>query len=285
MYLEFHGLELMLMGFISMLLTVGEGPISKICISKAVGNSFLPCNDIDSSLQTAAANDDQISGLNRSTTIEGTVEESFCEARGMVSLISREGIMQLHILIFVLALFHIIFCIMTMCLGTAKACFLRQFRGSVTKADYFTLRNGFITAHMAEGSNFNFRKFLSRTFDEDFEMALVIGTKLQVIITKMCLESRCESVVVQGTMLVKPNDNLFWFGRPQFLLHLIHLILFQYEFGLRSCFHRETEDIVLWVIMGVIVQLLCGYVTLPLYTLVTQVTLNTTTKFHSRGII
>lgn len=35
--------ELMLFGFISLLLTVGEQPISKICIPKSVGETFLPC--------------------------------------------------------------------------------------------------------------------------------------------------------------------------------------------------------------------------------------------------
>ncbi|KAJ8626117.1 hypothetical protein MRB53_019424 [Persea americana] len=60
------------------------------------------------------------------------------------------------------------------------ACFLRQFRGSVTKIHYFTLRNGFIMAHMAEGSNFNFRKFLSRAFDEDFEVVMGSGIRQAV---------------------------------------------------------------------------------------------------------
>ena len=36
--------ELMLLGFISLLLTVGQGPISNICIPKAVGATFHPCN-------------------------------------------------------------------------------------------------------------------------------------------------------------------------------------------------------------------------------------------------
>ena len=45
----------------------------------------------------------------------------------------------------------------------------------------------------------------------------------------------------------------------------------QYEFGPRSCFNREKEDIAIRIVMGVAVQLLCGYVTLPLYALVTQV--------------
>lgn len=48
-----------------------------------------------------------------------------------------------------------------------------------------------------------------------------------------------------------------------------HLI--QYQFGFRSCFHRGSEEIALGIGVGVIVQFLCAYVTLPLYALVTQV--------------
>ncbi|XP_010260350.1 PREDICTED: MLO-like protein 12 isoform X2 [Nelumbo nucifera] len=367
--------ELMILGLLSLLLTVAESPISKICVTKAVGNSFLPCQDpfhTDDD-EPAFSSATEILGSNGTLTTghqsEITGGDENCKAKGMVSLISKEGIKQLHIFIFVLAVFHVLYCVLTMFLGMAKmskwkaweeetktleyqiandprrfrltrdtsfgrrhlkfwsdnplmlwlVCVLRQFSGSVTKADYFTLRNGFIVAHnIAEGSDFDFRKFLNTAFDHDFEkvvgisfwiwifsiffiffsahefynyfwlpfvplmMVLVIGTKLQVIITKMYLESPNKSTVVQGTFLVKPNDDLFWFGRPQWLLYLIHFILFQnsfqlafftwtwYEFGLRSCFHRKTEDITIRIAMGVIVQLLCGYVTLPLYALVTQ---------------
>ncbi|XP_010260349.1 PREDICTED: MLO-like protein 12 isoform X1 [Nelumbo nucifera] len=416
--------ELMILGLLSLLLTVAESPISKICVTKAVGNSFLPCQDpfhTDDD-EPAFSSATEILGSNGTLTTghqsEITGGDENCKAKGMVSLISKEGIKQLHIFIFVLAVFHVLYCVLTMFLGMAKSvsrgyragciheanwldhgepavlrgpsrlftkevmpsdhlncwvigkmskwkaweeetktleyqiandprrfrltrdtsfgrrhlkfwsdnplmlwlvCVLRQFSGSVTKADYFTLRNGFIVAHnIAEGSDFDFRKFLNTAFDHDFEkvvgisfwiwifsiffiffsahefynyfwlpfvplmMVLVIGTKLQVIITKMYLESPNKSTVVQGTFLVKPNDDLFWFGRPQWLLYLIHFILFQnsfqlafftwtwYEFGLRSCFHRKTEDITIRIAMGVIVQLLCGYVTLPLYALVTQ---------------
>lgn len=48
----------------------------------------------------------------------------------------------------------------------------------------------------------------------------------------------------------------------------------QYKYGLRSCFHRKTEDIAIKLTMGVVVHILCGYVTLPLYALVTQVNNN-----------
>ncbi|XWS39382.1 hypothetical protein CRYUN_Cryun18bG0048700 [Craigia yunnanensis] len=42
------------------------------------------------------------------------------------------------------------------------------------------------------------------------------------------------------------------------------------EYGLKSCFNQGTEDFAIRIVMGVIVQLLCGYLTLPLYALVTQ---------------
>ncbi|OVA11099.1 Mlo-related protein [Macleaya cordata] len=368
--------ELMIMGFISLLLTVGEVPISKICVSKAVGNSFLPCKDPidDASLGHAMSLDaTSSSGSNGSTTLEAGSDfwinlDEYAMPQGMISLVSREGIIQLRIFILVLAAFHVLYCVLTMCLGIAQmrrwkgweeetrsleyqidndprrfqltrqtsfgrrhlkfwsdhplwvwpVCFLRQFNRSITKADYCTLRNGFIVAHFTEGSVFDFQKFLARAFDGDFVqvvgislwiwifsilfiffsahgfynhfwlpfiplvMVLVVGTKLEVIITKMCLESPNKTAVVRGSLLVKPNDDLFWFGHPRWLLYLIHFILFQnsfqlafftwtwYEYGLRSCFHRETEEIVLRIVMGVLVQFLCGYVTLPLYALVIQ---------------
>lgn len=45
----------------------------------------------------------------------------------------------------------------------------------------------------------------------------------------------------------------------------------QYKFGLRSCFHKETEDIIIRIAVSLLVQVLVGYVILPLYGLVTQV--------------
>ncbi|XP_043699324.1 MLO-like protein 12 isoform X1 [Telopea speciosissima] len=340
--------ELMLLGFISLLLTISQRPVSKICIPKSVGKTFLPCQN--------------------STIPSDVVEESICQKKGKVSLLSREGVQELQILIFVLALFHVLSCVLTFGLGMAKmrrweyweaetrrleyqfnndprrfrlthqtsfgrrhlkcwnyhrllrwpACFLRQFNGSVSKADYLTLRHGFIMAHFSEGSNFDFQKFLKRALDDDFHvvvgmslrvwifsvffiffhahgfynyfwlpfiplvMLLLVGTKLQVIITKMCLASGEVAPVVKGTFLVKPSDDFFWFSQPRFLLHLIHFILFQnsfqlafftwtwFKFGFRSCFHRTTEDIVIRIVMGIVVQVLSGYVTLPLYALVTQ---------------
>ncbi|KAL3596467.1 hypothetical protein D5086_008104 [Populus alba] len=303
--------ELMLLGFISLLMTMLEKPVAKICIPKSAGETFLPCGSVDSS--------------------DWSEQETKCSEQGKASLLSTEGMTQLRYLIFVLASFHSLSSILTFALGMAKmrrwesweaetrtldyqfstdprrfqlthqtsfgkrhlrywnensvlrwpACFLRQFYGSVSKVDYFTLRHGFYH----EFYSYYWLPFIPLV------MLLLVGTKLQAIITLMCLDSHDKSHVVKGTLLVRPSDHLFWFGRPKLLLQLLHFISFQnsfqlafftwtwYKFGFRSCFHRRTEDIVIRVVMGVLVHFLCGYVTLPLYALVTQnLILNVTCK-------
>lgn len=44
----------MLLGFISLLLTVGAKPISMICISKKVGDTMLPCKTNDTAVESTA---------------------------------------------------------------------------------------------------------------------------------------------------------------------------------------------------------------------------------------
>lgn len=48
LFLKFWSAELMLLGFISLLLTVLEKPIANICIPNSVGETFLPCSSLDS---------------------------------------------------------------------------------------------------------------------------------------------------------------------------------------------------------------------------------------------
>lgn len=47
----------------------------------------------------------------------------------------------------------------------------------------------------------------------------------------------------------------------------------QYEFGLTSCFHENLAAILVRVFLGVALQILCSYITFPLYALITQVRL------------
>ncbi|KAI8000949.1 MLO-like protein 12 [Camellia lanceoleosa] len=283
--------ELMLLGFISLFLTISQKPIAKICIPTSVGESFLPC---------------------KAMTSDG-VEESKCEEQGKLSLMSRTGMQQLQMLIFVLAFFHVFSSFLTFSLGLAKmkrwesweaetktmeyqfsndpqrfqlinetsfgrqhlkfwsehrylrlpVCFLHQFYKSVSKADYLTLRYGFIVL-----------------LDLDLFSNFHIPKRTRVLQLFLASVHSISDAIDSWDKATKPSDHFFWFGQPKLLLHLMHFILFQnsfqlafftwawFKFGLRSCFHRETEDIVIKLGMGLLVHILCGYVTLPLYALV-----------------
>ncbi|KAK8968189.1 MLO-like protein 11 [Platanthera guangdongensis] len=57
-------------------------------------------------------------------------------------------------------------------------------------------------------------------------LVLLVGTKLQHVIATLALES----AGITGSLFsssLKPRDGLFWFKKPEFLLSLIHFILFQ----------------------------------------------------------
>ncbi|KAM1099896.1 hypothetical protein ACFX15_006208 [Malus domestica] len=125
--------ELMLLGFISLLLTVGQGPISNICISQKIGNTWHPCGkkqedklnkeeDLEYVDETPTRRllslfNETGGGSRRVLAAAGTDK---CSATGKVPFISADGIHQLHIFIFVLAVFHVLYCILTMALGRAK---------------------------------------------------------------------------------------------------------------------------------------------------------------------
>ncbi|KAF3664735.1 MLO-like protein 9 [Capsicum annuum] len=122
------------------------------------------------------------------------------------------------------------------------------FSWSVRKADYLTMRHGFITVHLAPGSKFNFQKYIKRSLEDDFKvivginsvlwlsavlyllMNVHVGTKLQAIIAQMAIEIQEKHAVVQGIPLVQISDRNFWFGKPTLVLHLVHLTLFQNAF-------------------------------------------------------
>ncbi|KAI3462295.1 hypothetical protein Pfo_018958 [Paulownia fortunei] len=292
--------ELMILGFISLTLVFSQYYIAEICIPMNVADTMLPC---------PANAQDKAKEERRRRLLS-------YERRGHVALISVDGLHQIHILIFFLAVFHVIYSAITMALGRLKirgwkqweqetsshnyefsndpsrfrlthetsfvrahtsfwtriplffyiGCFLRQFFKSVSKSDYLTLRNGFISVHLAPGSKFNFQKYIKRSLEDDFKtvvgvspvlwgsfvvflllnvngwqalfwasliplfIILAVGTKLQAILTKMALEITERHAVVQGIPLVQGSNKYFWFGRPQLVLHLIHFALFQNAF-------------------------------------------------------
>ncbi|KAI3665251.1 hypothetical protein L6452_43875 [Arctium lappa] len=360
--------ELMVLGFISLLLTFSQYYIAKICIPDSIADTMLPCP-----VRDKPPKDEKEEGSRR-LLLWYEHRRSLAEAsnssckKGEVPIITVDGLHQLHILIFFLAVLHVAYSAVTMALGRLKirgwkqweeetsshnyefsndtsrfrlthetsfvkahtsfwtripfffyiGCFFRQFFRSVSKSDYLTVRNGFINVHLARGSKFNFQKYVKRSLEDDFQVVvgispvlwasfviflllnvngwqamfwasllplvviLAVGTKLQAILTKMALEITERHAVVQGIPLVQGSDKYFWFSKPHLLLHLIHFALFQnafqityffwiwYEYKIGSCFHDNIRLVILKLIIGVGVLILCSYITLPLYALVSQ---------------
>uniref|UniRef100_A0A1J3G1D8 MLO-like protein n=2 Tax=Noccaea caerulescens TaxID=107243 RepID=A0A1J3G1D8_NOCCA len=363
--------ELMLLGFISLLLSVSQSKIAKICIPKDLSLKYLPCKkpkDDDKSLKDSSHF--QFSFTGRHLLASDSAAGDYCSQKGKAPLMSVSALHELHIFIFVLAVSHIIFCLLTILFGTMKimqwrkwedqvlekdydadqviqkkytavqehdfirgrflgvgkadACFgwlhsfMKQFLGSVNKSDYVTMRLGFITTHCKTNPKFNFHKYLMRALNSDFKkvvgiswylwvfvvlflllnivawniyfwlafipliLLLAVGTKLEHIITDLAHEVAEKHVAVEGDLVVRPSDDLFWFKSPRLVLILIHFILFQNSFelayiffifaqyGFESCIMGKVQFIIPRLVIGVLVQLLCSYSTLPLYALVTQ---------------
>ena len=196
--------------------------------------------------------------------------------------------------------------------------FFKQFYASVTKADYVTLRLGFIHTHCRGNPKFNFHKYMVRALEDDFRkvvgiswylwvfvvvflllnvngwhtyfwiaflpfvLLIAVGTKLEHVITQLAHEVAEKHIAIEGDLVVTPSDDHFWFHRPRIVLFLIHFILFQNSFeiafffwiwlqyGFDSCIMGQVRFIVPRLVIGVFIQVLCSYSTLPLYAIITQ---------------
>ncbi|KAK8655060.1 hypothetical protein V6N13_107652 [Hibiscus sabdariffa] len=345
--------ELMLLGFISLLLTVGQSLISNICISEEIAATWHPCSkkeyeklfngsdytDTENRRRLLAISDP--GEVSRRSLAGGSVNK--CAAQGKVPFVSPDGIHQLHMFIFVLALFHVLYCVLTLALGRAK---IRrgsdsqgkhpleegiltfgpkplfssglQFVRSVPKVDYLTLRHGFIVAHLAPSSQtkFDFQKYINRSLDEDFNVVVGISPPIWFLAVLFLLFNTHGGMASLYVAAIYPidyhtaggnkaagdynkdgaqnsrqgrrsgqrsaggstrnegsiNDPLSYIVLHSFQ-NAFQLAFFAWtwsQFGLRSCFHEHVEDVIVRISMGVVVQILCSYVTLPLYALVTQ---------------
>jgi mlo protein len=123
--------ELMLVGFISLLLTVLQDPISKICISEKAGSVMLPCKASDADYAGSDDSGDDDKGSRRRLLsflaseshrrfLAAAPAEDVCAKQGKVALMSAGSLHQLHIFIFVLAVFHVFYSVVTMALSRLK---------------------------------------------------------------------------------------------------------------------------------------------------------------------
>ncbi|XP_057517488.1 MLO-like protein 1 [Amaranthus tricolor] len=316
--------ELMLLGFISLLLTVLQGAISKMCIPEKFVRHMLPCSLKDKEESTGLSTTEHIGGFRRLLSEAAGSQAAYCAKKNKVPFLSIEGLHHLHIFIFVLAVVHCSFSVLTVVFGGARIhqwkhwedaiakenydtdqalkpavthvhdhafirdhfvgvgekssilrwmhSFIKQFYGAVTKADYLTIRLGFITTHCKGNRKFNFHKYMIRALEDDFKVVvgiswylwvfviiflllnidgwhtyfwiafipfvllLAVGTKLEHVITKLAHEVAEKHIAIEGDLVVKPSDEHFWFNRPQITLFLIHFILFQNAFEIAYFF-------------------------------------------------
>ncbi|KAL8516483.1 hypothetical protein ACS0TY_014946 [Phlomoides rotata] len=115
-----------------------------------------------------------------------------------------------------------------------------------------------------------------------FVLLIAIGAKLEHVIGQLAHEVAEKHIAIEGELVVQPSDEHFWFGHPYIVLFLIHFILFQnafeiafffwiwVQYGFDSCIMGKVRYIVPRLVIGVFIQVLCSYSTLPLYALVTQ---------------
>lgn len=110
--------ELMILGFISLLLTVSQHSISSICIPTTLASHMLPCKKPNST----PSGEHQGFILNKrrllSTATGGHSEH--CTSQGKIPLLSIEALHELHIFIFIIGVVHVVFCATTMALGGIK---------------------------------------------------------------------------------------------------------------------------------------------------------------------
>ncbi|KAK3017563.1 hypothetical protein RJ639_006630 [Escallonia herrerae] len=320
--------ELMLLGFISLLLTATSSIITNICIpSKFYDNAFAPCtrSDVDEENENSSSQGRRLLAAfvqsHSFRRVLNVLNQNTCK-ESHEPFVSYEGLEQLHRFIFVMAVTHISYSCLTMLLGIVKIhswrvwedeahmdrhdilteiaremtmrrqstlvrfhtsnplvrngfltwviCFFRQFGRSVVRADYLTLRKGFIMNHNLT-SKYDFHSYMIRSMEEEFQrivgvsgplwgfvvafmlfnvkgsnlyfwiaiipvtLVLLVGAKLQHVIATLAMESAGITGFFTGTKL-KPRDELFWFKKPELLLSLIHFILFQNAFELASFF-------------------------------------------------
>ncbi|KAL3694511.1 hypothetical protein R1sor_008162 [Riccia sorocarpa] len=136
--------ELMLLGFISLLLTVFQNRITRICMGKDFTSHMLPCKAEELKASSEAKGPPAEAGgppadesahrrllalltdVYDARRMLASGGSGYCEAKGKKPFVSVEGLHQLHIFIFVLAITHVVYSLLTVLLGFARVYHWKQ---------------------------------------------------------------------------------------------------------------------------------------------------------------
>ncbi|KAK6145188.1 hypothetical protein DH2020_022008 [Rehmannia glutinosa] len=290
--------ELMLLGFISLLLTVFQGRIVKLCVPPGTMKHLLPC-----SLSSEAAGGEEsnaspeASGHHRRLLAE-EAGAGFCAAKNKVPLLSLEALHHLHIFIFVLAIVHVTFSVLTIVFGGAKIRQWKHWEDSIAKDNYnseHALKHKVTHVHQHDfiKKRFSgmgkhsvilgwlhsfFKQFYGSVTKSDYTalrlgfimllydslvLLLAVGTKLEHVISQLANEVAEKHSAIEGELVVQPSDDHFWFHRPYIILFLIHFILFQNAFEIAFFFwiwvQYGFDSCIMGQVKYIVPRLIIGY--------------------------
>ncbi|URE30953.1 hypothetical protein MUK42_05743 [Musa troglodytarum] len=198
--------ELMLLGFISLLLVVFQGTIQRICVRESLMHHLRPCKKDDTA--TAAAHFSVgFSGGARRLLAGGGADSTHCQRE-----VRRTRFLELS---FVFEKWshscgtQPYYCGSRNCAAPPKIThvqklefvkkrykgfgkfsfilswmhsFFKQFYGSVTETDYTTMRRGFIMTHCKGNKKFNFYQYMIRVLEADFKKVVGISWQLWIFV-------------------------------------------------------------------------------------------------------
>ncbi|KAH1107740.1 hypothetical protein J1N35_011508 [Gossypium stocksii] len=125
--------ELMLLGFISLLLNVFQGLISQICIPSHFESNMLPCKKHTEIKGHENYSPPAIKNERHLLSEKSGSFSDHCSLQGKVPLLSTESFHELHILIFVVAVVHVVSCAVILVLGGARIRQWKPWEDSISK--------------------------------------------------------------------------------------------------------------------------------------------------------
>ncbi|KAG0487032.1 hypothetical protein HPP92_009127 [Vanilla planifolia] len=182
--------ELMLMGFISLLLVVFQGTIQKICIAESFTRHLRPCKGEDTSAEGSGEEPGGtahyiVGGSRRRLFATGGSGGEHCAKEGKVPLLSIEAIHELHIFIFALAATHITLSVITMVLGGAKIRQWKRWEESIHKEAFGKwqgLKNPKLAGPLQGNPKFDFHKYMVRALEADFKKVVGLSWYLWIFV-------------------------------------------------------------------------------------------------------
>lgn len=112
--------ELMLLGFVSLLLVVSQDLIQKICIDDSLMEHWMPCRGASATASAhygVSSSSSSAVGGGRRMLKGGGAAFGHCSSKGKVPLLSLHALEQVHIFIFVLAITQVVLSVATVLLG------------------------------------------------------------------------------------------------------------------------------------------------------------------------